>query len=364
MSDIHFGSGKNRTINIVTALILFFKEYHDILKNVDVIFIPGDIYDKLLTVPSNDNIISMEWLLNLARYCGNHNIKLRIMEGTPSHDNKQGKLLATALKEKEINVDYRYIEEIEIEHMTEFDMQVLYIPDEMHHHAEDTLAVVKELMESKNLHQVDIAMMHGAFNYQIPVVELPSMHNDQEYLSLVKYFISIGHVHNHSIYKRIIAQGSFDRLSHGEEEAKGGILITIENGEGTFLFLENKNAMIFKTIDVISEEVIEVISNVRRALKGVPNESHIRLAIHETNPVIRALRDVYKHFPSYHFVSKTLKSEDTTRVTVDNILANGKLDNLHITAKNIENLLMSEIDLPRYDPELQKIISEEISTII
>lgn len=364
ISDIHFGSNKNKTINIVSNLMLFFKEYHNILKTTNVIFIPGDIYDKLLTVPSNDNIVSMEWLLNLARYCSKNGIKLRIMEGTPSHDNRQGVLLYTALKEKEINVDYKYIDTIEIEYMDEYNKNILYIPDEMHHHADDTLNEVKSLMESKNLHQVDIAMMHGAFNYQIPVIELPSMHNAQEYLSLVKYYISIGHVHNHSVYKRILAQGSFDRLSHGEEEAKGGIYVSIKNGESSFMFLENKNAMIFKTISIGTEDLQEAINIVKESLINVPKESYIRLAVKEDNPIIKSLRDIYKHFPLYLFSSKTIKNETNIKVTVDNIIANAEFDNLYINDKNIEDLIFKELDIDNLDLELQPIIKEEISNII
>ncbi len=363
-SDIHFGSNKNKTELIVANLYRYFKKYDKLLKELDIIFIAGDIYDKLLSVASNDAIIALEWLTTLAIYCRNNKIRLRILEGTPSHDNKQAKMLDIAIQNLEIDVDFKYIEEIEVEYIRELDLNVLYIPDEMNHDAATTLQEVKDLMEVKSLQQVDIAIMHGAFNYQIPVIELPSMHDEQEYLSLVKYYISVGHVHNSSIYKRILAQGSFDRLSHNEEEEKGAFLITIEDGKGRFIFLENDTSLIFKSIDVNTDDMLELIGNLNKTLKDIPIGSHIRLIIENTNPIVKSILDISKRFPNYNFISKVVKEEEVKNLYIDNVLSNVKFDNLQITKDNISTLIMEEIDTSMYSDEILKTVENEFSNLL
>ena len=100
--------------------------------------------------------------------------------------------------------------------------------------------------------EVDIAIMHGQFHYQFPRIKLDSSHDEQEYLNMVKHYIHIGHIHTHSSYDRIIAQGSFDRIAHGEEENKGCVVAKIdttnrENDE--WMFLVNDKAMRFITLN-------------------------------------------------------------------------------------------------------------------
>ena len=45
-----------------------------------------------------------------------------------------------------------------------------------------------------------------------------------------------------SVFERILAQGSFDRLAHNEEEDKGGIVVTIDkvNGNHSYRFIKNE----------------------------------------------------------------------------------------------------------------------------
>lgn len=364
ISDIHFGHNKNKTANIVNNLLAFFRKYNDIISKVDVIFLAGDVYERLLSVSSSDNVHSAEWLVMLSQYCKKYKIKLRILEGTPSHDSKQCNLFSTVLKELDIDVDFKYIDKIDIEYMKEHNAYVLYIPDEMHHDAKDTLEEVKQLMEAMKIHQVDIAIMHGAFNYQLPMVTLSSSHDEQEYLSIVRHYISIGHIHSHSVYKRILAQGSFDRLNHNEEEDKGAMYIKIDGDNKSFLFLKNDNALIFKTIDITTEDMIEAINKVEEITRDFKDGSHIRLTLRKDNPVLKSVLDFNKKFPRLHFIVKTLKEEESISITVDNVLANAKFDNLHITPKNIESLLLEEIGEGTLDPTLVNIIKEELSNVL
>ena len=345
VSDIHFGSNKNKTANIANNLLNYLYVNVKIIKDLDVFILAGDVYDRLLSMASLDNIIAMECLTKLCMFCKLHNIKLRILEGTPSHDNKQCKVLYTVLEELNIDIDFKYIENIEIEYMKEFDTYILYIPDEIHHDSKDTLKEVKELMNEMNLLQVDIAIMHGAFKYQLPILDLPSMHDENEYLSLVKHYISIGHIHNSSIFKRILAQGSFDRLVHNEEEPKGAMCIDINNDRRSYVFIENKDAMIFKSINIDNEDIMESIGYIEDILKDIVIGSHIRLIMKSNNPLLKSVHDIYKRFPEYNFIVKSIKDEKHIEVKIDNVLANGKVEVVQITVDNILSLIMNEVTI-------------------
>ena len=344
-SDIHFGSSKNKTTNIANNLLNYLYVNVKIMKDLDVFIIAGDVFDRLLTAASLDYIIAVECLTKICMFCKLHNIKLRILEGTPSHDNKQCKIIYTVLDELKINIDFKYIMGIEIEYMKEHDTYILYVPDEMHHNAEDTLIEVKALMESMNLVKVHIAIMHGAFKNQLPMVDLASSHDENEYLALVEHYISIGHIHDKSVFKRILAQGSFDRLAHNEEDPKGAMYISIDNDRRSYLFIENKDAMIFKSINIDSEDIMESIDYIGDILKDIVSGSHIRLIMKNNNPLLKSVHDIYKRFPEYNFIVKSIKDEKHIEVKVDNVLANGKIEVVQITVDNILSLIMNEITI-------------------
>jgi DNA repair exonuclease SbcCD nuclease subunit len=177
LSDIHLGHKNNKTEDIVNNLNHYFAKHNQLIKRCDVIFLAGDVFDKLLISSSVEYVVAIQWLSVLAMYCKKNNIKLRILEGTPSHDWKQLKALSTTLEVLNTGIDFKYISTLEIEHIEDLGINVLYIPDEYKHEASETFTDVKELMKSKNLKQVDIAIMHGQFNYQLPI-KLESSHSE------------------------------------------------------------------------------------------------------------------------------------------------------------------------------------------
>ena len=369
LSDIHFGSNQNKTASIISHLYTFFITYKKELKGLDLIIIAGDIFDKLLSSASIDYIAAIEWLTNIVKYCKHNNIKLRILEGTPSHDSKQANVINVIIKKLDLDVDFKYIDNIYIEHIKDYNIDILYVPDEIRHTASLILKDINKLMEEKYLNKVDIAIMHGAFKYQIPVIELPSMHDEQVYLKLVKHFISIGHIHTSSAFKRILAQGSFDRLAHNEEEAKGAMLIIIDTNDrnnDSFIFLENTVATIFKSITITETEILTAINAIRDILIQLPFESHIRLILHKGNPILKSMLDIYNKFPKYNFSSPKIVDDtvDKTDSELKNILQNGETKSIQINKSNIEELLLEEISYTTLDNDIKKIISTELSNII
>ena len=117
LSDIHLGHTKNKTDNIIKNLNHFFKAYHKDIIQCKVIFISGDVFDRLLTTKSVEYRHSMAWLSNLLLFCKEHDIALRILYGTPSHDMEQISAFEEVAKKLYPEADFKYINTLSIEYM-------------------------------------------------------------------------------------------------------------------------------------------------------------------------------------------------------------------------------------------------------
>lgn len=365
ISDIHLGNSLNKTENITSNLREYFRVNDKEFKTLDFIFIAGDIFDKLLITSGKDFILASEWLTELILYCQHNKITLRILEGTPSHDWKQAKLISSIIEKLKIEVDYKYIDTLYIEENQKYGISILYIPDEYRHKASDTLKEVKELLLEHKLTQVDIAIMHGQFNYQLPII-LDSSHNEDEYLNIVKYYINIGHIHTSSVFQRILAQGSFDRLAHNEEEDKGGMLVTIyKKGDMDFKFIKNKKAMLFITFRFDRETLEEITKTLDTELKRLPLGTHIRIISSNEEFISKNLKSLKERYPQT--VLKIEKPKDKDSGSKFEIIDESvHIESFQITKDNIRELMKSELskfdlnplELKEYDIELDTVLDK------
>jgi len=352
LSDIHGGHNRTPTDFITSNLRSFFNRYRKKIENVDVIFISGDTFDRLLPINSPDSMLMYNWLTELVKFCSKHGIKLRILEGTPSHDWKQVKLLYEIINKFNIDVDFKYIEDIEIERMRirDIELTVLYIPDEIKENAEEIWREVTNKLEEENLDKVDLIIMHGAFKYQIPIKNLDFLHDESRYISITNYLINIGHVHNHSEFDKIHCPGSFDRLTFADEnDRKGGWLVRLyDNGKVKKEFLENKTAMVFKTIDLTKEH-----KQVEKILKHIPDYSNIRLLVNKDDSIKKLVNELQFKFPNKRFVIKDIDKKDSKEISV-NKENKRELFRFKINKENIKDLILEEIG------ETNSYIEEEI----
>lgn len=168
ISDIHLGNERNTTKEIIANLDTYFDNYNPTSQfaDLDILFIAGDLYDKLLDFSSDDIHEITLWLSRVVKFCSRNSIKLRILEGTPSHDWQQSRIIETLDSLLTVKTDIRYISTIHIEYLKDLGIHILYVPDEATSSAELTFTIVKKLMAELKIEQVDIAIMHGMFDYQ------------------------------------------------------------------------------------------------------------------------------------------------------------------------------------------------------
>lgn len=349
LSDVHLGHSRNTTPEILNNLTAFFHDFkHDSpFVNLDYVFIAGDLFDGLLDLSNKFTYDIIAWLNRLALFCARHDIALRVLEGTPSHDWKQSHLVKALANIVGVSLDFKYIDTLFIEHHEKNDLRILYIPDEWSDDADQTYQQVLKLLKENNIQQVDLGMFHGYFTYQCKIgMQTTQAHDPEAYLSLVNHFINIGHIHSFSTYKRIIASGSFDRLSHGEEEPKGAVLCTIrEDNDDEFLFIENKTAKIFKTITLKSANIDQCYLQIEKVLAKLPINSYIRIKAKKNHPIYTALDEFKVKYPMYYFTKKSEEEEEEDKylLVTDVLQSDVAYTPITLTSENIVSSLMTEI---------------------
>lgn len=363
LSDIHTLNDSNETAYITQSLSVYFDDFSDKskFKNLDIIFLAGDIFDYYKNTKDGEFVTVLIWMSRLMSFCQRHGIKLRVLEGTPSHDWKQSKNFEP-LARSYPNLDYRYIEVLSIEQMEDLGLSVLYVPDEWGGSAQECKKQVIELMRRHSLETVSIACMHGMFDFQIPDIgEHPLKHDSDWYQGIVERFINIGHDHVFKVSGRIIVQGSFDRIAHGEEGKKGGVICHIypNRKDDVFEFVENKRARTYKTVSVKGLDLDKCIEQVRKVLDDVPAKSHVRISASEGHPIFTVFEQFRMNYPDLKFKRHKEKSkkpqQDLLRETID---ISTHYVPVSITSDNIIDLVLKEIDESTQPKDKELLISE------
>ena len=326
LSDIHLGHRLVPAEHIISSLnkVLHNSEK---MQNIDIIFLCGDVWDEGLLLSDPEVGLIQIWIVNLLKLCKRYNILLRVLDGTNSHDRNQSQQFEILNTSLEINANLKYHDKLEIDFISEFNIHVLYLPDEWRGDNEQTKAEVKELLLAANLVQVDYGVFHGNFQHQLPAtIKHLAFHDHEFYLSIVKKYIFIGHIHIMSVFERILAQGSFERLAHGEEHNKGLFYVEAypdNELNDKIVFIVNKNATKFISISIIdlTKHAVELLlkSTIRKVTDNNEDYTipvHIRVISdkHNSNDDI-----VNSYKKSYVFIKWThkvllVKTENTTIV--------------------------------------------------
>jgi hypothetical protein len=315
ISDVHLGHGRVHATKVIKTLNTMFPEER--LKTLDMVMITGDLFDKRLTYDSDDALLITRWIEIFLRQCAKHGVALRVLEGTPSHDNKQSRWLPLINDMSNINLDIKYYGTLAIDELYEGGPLALYVPDEVNHDASVTWMQVNELLRQRGVSQVQYAFMHGMFTYQEPIRTVVS-HNVDNYHSIVTERIYIGHHHTHTTCGRIVVPGSPERLRHNEEEDKGHLQFTICKDWKTHneLFIVNEEATIFSTYDVKGMELKAAIKFLR-TIDHYPQGSNIRLELSREDPVYAGLAEIKSLFPQFNIGTKVVEADNFTPDTTD-----------------------------------------------
>lgn len=345
LSDVHLLHKKTPTKHILKNLYKYINN-DELLSTIDLLIIAGDLFDSSTTF-NDENILEITiFFAILFRRCKRLGVTVLELEGTKSHDMRQGKYL-TAINKGVLPddpLDFHYVDKLDIIYIEKLGINVLCVPDEWRHDTAQTLIEVYELLAKKNLAQVDFAIMHGQFEYQMgAVVKDHVKHDSRAYLKLVKHLIFIGHIHQYSKMDRIYAHGSFDRLAHGEEDPKGFVKATVyEDGTHTAQFIENADAKVYKTIQCKSDDLEANMSRIIKIVSRLPDESAVRVMTTATNPLLQAQKELKDRFPSIHWDFDKIK-EKTGAQSHNSPIVRTKYQPLIINPDSISQLVISRV---------------------
>ena len=342
VSDIHLGNRRNTAAEITKNLYVAFPDNAE-TGQLDLIVIAGDTYDDLLSLPHDDVVEVDLWIAYMLQLCAKHDIVLRVLKGTPSHDWEQPRRFVDLENLLKTGVDLRYVRDLSIEYIEKLGVTALYVPDEWNSENDKTYEEVLGLMRAKGLDHVDYAFMHGQFEHQIPAAHKAPTHNAQNYLAIVRQLIFIGHVHIPSALDRIHAQGSFDRLFHGEEHPKGHLRAVVwPNGEREITFVENLGAKRFVTIGCVGLTLEETLQKLDRQVGHLPDGSYVRVEANEDNPVFSNMEVLIRRYPTYvwgKLVRVLDEKEDLEKLVEEESL----YVPITLTKENIGDLLMARL---------------------
>lgn len=249
IADIHAGAMESD--RLFHELDEEFIKYVKSMKLIDFIVIAGDLFDTKLSLNSEHVRGIFAFLKELADVCVKKNIKLRIIKGTESHDNKQLDVLKFLSNS---NLDIKIFDKVCDEELFP-GMNVLYIPEEY-------IPSKDEYYETylRSGKEYDMVFGHGLMNEVAFVAKMQEseitmnrapIFKSEELLNVCKGPIFFGHIHKPQVIKdRIFYTGSFSRWCFGEEEAKGfrSVVYTPETGKFKTEFIENKLAKTYNTM--------------------------------------------------------------------------------------------------------------------
>lgn len=315
ISDIHFGARSTTAEELIAELDAFFEGFSSksALKDIDLLTFAGDVWDNTIAFSSEVLPAVVPWFFRLLDWCGRYGIVVRFLEGTPKHDRRQTETLLKIAQHFAEKVDVKYISTLSIEQHEKLGLSILYVPDECRPTAKEVERDVQKLLDEHHLDSVDIGVMHGMFKYQLGLIPMDAkVHDEAWYLERVKAYISIGHIHVASQYSHIVAQGSFGRLSHGEEQPKGAVLIQrLDNGEWMHRFLVNTKAKLYITIPV-KGTIDQAFATIEKRLQDLPTGSYVRILAHPEHPILQGFETLIRKFPGYVFSKK--KEKETVKV--------------------------------------------------
>lgn len=339
-SDHHNLHDNTPTAHILSNLGDFLFRKFD-LEETDFIVFGGDFFHQIVESSNLEMRRCEYWILDFLEKCKKHNVIVRVLEGTSSHDWRQPEMFELL---KPTGLDLKWVRTLSIEYIEKLGINVLYVPDNMGDKKPDVIwNETIELLSSKGLKQVDFVFFHGAFKYQIDERFSEHSHDERQWKTIAKFGIFAGHVHKPSQNGNIYVSGSFDRIAHGEEHPKGGYVVDFNPETDYFkaTFYENKKALPFVTLKVGVESTTSEITDRLNDLiekHKFPLFSQIRIkgGLPEVvNPIIGFFKTNY---PQFIFKAENASSPD--QLVEDRLYTEQTYVGVTLTKENITESLI------------------------
>ncbi len=324
---------------------------------IDMLYFTGDLTERVQQFSSPDVHLLIPYVRHVLTMAKKYGIKVRVLEGTPSHDWKQNQIFKS-LNDPDpttgnpgIGADLMYVDQIHIEYVEDHGMHVLYIPD-LRIDAADIWKTVLQKMQTLNIDMVDYTIVHGAFLHQLPPAAIsPYTHDPDNYCNITRYHIFANHIHIPSVYRNLLAGGSLDCLRHGEEHAKGYIRSYVSRERTYHEFVQNPIKTQFKTIDLSGCTARECIRKVNEVLEYRDRLACIRILADKSDEVYQLGDKLNSIFPNVKFSYDNLNKTKVSALSTESREALKTLSKVTLTKENLKSELLEHVGT--VDPKLQ-----------
>lgn len=256
INDLHFGIKDTERERQELNMFL------DFLKNnpVDILELNGDYFDHKLSLGESFALIGMEFFNEILTIAKEKNIKIRMIEGTYSHDRFQPKIFENFIPEKdgEKLIDYKFFETIGTEDL--MGLHILYVPEEYPVNHDE---YYKQYKNDK----FDLIFVHGTWDFINFGGMIENNRNDintspvfkyDEWANALEHGLAIcGHIHGRHIYKnkqgtKIIYPGAFTAWSFDQISDRGFLYLTFDTDTKQFeyKFINNEKSPKYANLDV------------------------------------------------------------------------------------------------------------------
>lgn len=343
--DFHFGNPRIRPDELYEKIKKYF--YPEVLKS-HLVLLTGDTYDQLTTVNSQANKYVAMFIKDLFTMSAKFGIQVRILHGTYTHDRDQVSVCNSLMIP---GTRAKIIDEIFAEEITDFKneegdvpgkLRILYIPDNLpYKKSEDVITHIRKVYSVVGWQKSDLVLGHGTFSHALPcdIEHGPAcMYTIEQFSDIVEDNapIIMGHIHTPSRKNNVYYCGSFDRMSHGEEEPKGFFTFSKENGIWNAKFIRDEDATLFTTVTVQEDTPDKAVDYfIKFVSENFPNKSgHVRVV--NPLPEIRTLlhKICAQEFPSIIYTSKSNADKDKVSIKIADV----SLDVFEDVKPNVHNL--------------------------
>lgn len=343
LGDLHLG---HQRLNIYKFIDKIHRIIFPHLKDIDILFIPGDFFDNLFTMSNSISIAIANLMRDFLELAIVNNFIIRVVRGTYLHDRNQNdfwEVLLPKLGTKNRDIDLiKVFNQISIENV--LDLNIIYIPDGS---PKNTMEIIHQLMDDRGLTEVDFVVGHGQFEHNIPngAIVHGTIFNANDF-KFVTGSVLFGHIHSFSVYKNVIYSNSFERFRHGEEQPKGFVKLEYDkfNRKTQFEFIENPEATIYKHINLMNvTDEEKALSKLNKLIESVIDKTQDTIYIQVTdNPIFKdSLRTITKKtYPNVFLSFKKLNSDNS-----ENKLNSSNIESLElITQENLYSSIFEFID--------------------
>lgn len=346
ITDIHLGfsqlSGKHVYDNLIDYL-------YPHLEKCKLLLFSGDTFHTLLDFNHPAAKYVVLFLNDLFNISHTNNLAIRFLRGTYTHDRNQVSFINGIAKQHgNINFDIKCYDVLSLDFEKSLDLRMLYIPDDLgYSSSNDCIADVHKLLNEYKWENVDVVVGHGYFKHVLPpgIPHLPACTFDMsQFTDICTKCVLFGHVHTPSITNLeglpVIYGGSFERMNHGEEEAKGFVTIDTSGDKWKYTFVENKNTILFKTYTSSIEQTDDIIIDFKEWITkqnlSTINPNHIRVK-HDNLEIRQLLGKIIKaEYPEYQVKYSHLAPTSTS-------VLHAPIETLQV--ENIELVIPTELNV-------------------